>query len=146
MIDPHLHADVAQAEGCRLKAYHDSLGFWTIGYGHLLTPIDHDWGGLTCTQDQAESWLNEDLDIAATEAQPLPEMSKLNACRQNAVIELVFNLGLAKWEKFVRTRQALQDQQWAAAATNLLQSRWAAQVGFQRSHRISNYFLTGIYP
>lgn len=29
---------ITSEEGCRLKAYKDQVGVWTIGYGHILTP------------------------------------------------------------------------------------------------------------
>lgn len=47
-------------EGLRLAAYQDSIGKWTIGYGHTLgvTP------GMTCTQAQAEEWLENDINWA----------------------------------------------------------------------------------
>jgi lysozyme len=146
MIDPRLRADVAKAEGCRLTAYRDSLGYFTIGYGHLLVPIDHDWTGETCTQEQADAWLTDDLGKAAADAQSLPDWAALDtAARENAVIELVFNLGLHKWEQFMKTRDAIQEQDWPTAAAQLLQSRWAAQVGAVRSQRIHDYILTGAY-
>lgn len=47
-------------EQCRLLSYKDSGGIWTIGWGH--TKGVHE--GLTCTQDQADAWLVEDLAYA----------------------------------------------------------------------------------
>lgn len=49
-------------EGCRLKAYQDSVGVWTIGYGHTSNgtpPVVHP--GLTITQGQADSIFAADL-------------------------------------------------------------------------------------
>ena len=40
-------------EGCKLTAYQDSVGVWTIGYGHTKGVYD----GMTITQDQAEQML-----------------------------------------------------------------------------------------
>ena len=51
-----------QFEGCRLQAYQDSIGKWTIGYGHTAGV----YGGMTCTQQQAEQWLQDDVQTAAT--------------------------------------------------------------------------------
>jgi lysozyme len=44
-------------EGCRLQAYQDSGGIWTIGYGHTLGVKPGD----VITQAQAEQYLREDL-------------------------------------------------------------------------------------
>jgi len=46
-----------QFEGCRLAAYQDSAGVWTIGYGHTQGVVE----GMTCTEMQAFAWLQEDL-------------------------------------------------------------------------------------
>jgi lysozyme len=48
-----------QWEGCRLDAYRDIGGVWTIGYGHTRTARQ----GMTITQEQAESLLREDLHV-----------------------------------------------------------------------------------
>jgi len=44
------------AEGCKLTAYQDSAGIWTIGYGHAYV---HE--GMVISQDQAEQLLRNDL-------------------------------------------------------------------------------------
>jgi lysozyme len=51
---------IEQFEGCRLEAYQDSGGVWTIGYGHTIEVS----GGMTCTQDRADQWLQEDSQRA----------------------------------------------------------------------------------
>lgn len=44
-------------EGCRLEAYKDQVGKWTIGYGHTRTAR----AGLSISQAQAEALLSQDL-------------------------------------------------------------------------------------
>lgn len=46
-------------EGCRLKSYQDSVGVWTIGYGHTsgVKP------GMEISQIEAEQYLRQDLII-----------------------------------------------------------------------------------
>lgn len=43
-------------EGCRLEAYQDSGGVWTIGFGHTAGVKRGD----VCTVEQAEQWLGVD--------------------------------------------------------------------------------------
>ncbi len=144
MIDPDLLRDIERAEGFSLTAYKDSLGFWTIGYGHLL-PSGHDWTGYTITQAQADTWLDDDIEMARASAQRLPEWTALDTpCRQNAVIELVFNMGF-KWKQFAQTRLDIQNKAWQKAHDDLLDSLWAKQVGPTRSNRLADYLLTGVY-
>ena len=147
IIDPRLLADVKSSEGCKLTAYRDTRGNWTIGYGHLLDQTI-DWTGHTITQATADGLLAQDLAVRQQQCEGLPEWSALDtACRQNAVTESVFNLGLGHWRcEFPATRSALAGKQWALAATNLLASpEWIAQVGKDRVARLAGYLSSGSY-
>lgn len=145
-MDPRLVRDIKQSEGCELVAYRDILGYWTIGYGHLLDQ-DEDWTGHTITQEQAEAYLESDLAGAETSCTYLSEWKYLDTpCRQNAIVELVFNMGLSKWKHFAKTRLDIQNKNWHIAHDDLLDSLWAKQVGKTRSDRIADYLRTGQYP
>jgi GH24 family phage-related lysozyme (muramidase) len=148
VADPRLVADIQRAESCVLTAYKDTEGFWTIGWGHLLDQ-SIDWTGHTITQAVADNLLAQDLDEHTAQAQSLPEWAALDTpCRQNALIECVYNLGVKHWtQEFPRTRSALQAKLWQSAAANLLQSPdWIKQVGLKRVQRLATYFQNGMYP
>jgi GH24 family phage-related lysozyme (muramidase) len=57
---------IKQFEGCRLQAYQDSVGVWTIGYG--TTSADKSitgtniYSGLSISQATAENWLRKSLN------------------------------------------------------------------------------------
>ena len=149
-IDPRLAQDIARAEApggvpC-LEAYQDDGGVWTIGFGHTGPEVVQ---GLSCTPDQARAWLNADISEALQGAMHLSEWPMLDTpCRQNAVTECVFNLGLEHWrDEFPGTRSAIRQQNWQAAHDNLLASPlWVRQVGIGRVTRLAQYLLTGSYP
>lgn len=144
MISPPLIRDVRIAESCKLKGYKDSRGFWTKGWGHLLE--DQSGPGLDWTQDQADEQLIKDLRSAEAFAQNTPEWPFLDtACRQNAIIELSFNMR-KKWLLFVNTRVAIRQHNWQTAHDELLNSSWEHQVHEARADRIADYLLTGEYP
>jgi lysozyme len=140
MSDPRLIADIRSAESCRLSAYQDSVGVWTIGWGHAgVAP------GTVWTQQQADDQLQADLQIAALYAGHTQEWPFLDtSCRQNAVVELCFNMR-SKWLLFVNCRTAIRAQNWQEAHDQLLSSLWASQVHAQRADRIANYLLLGEY-
>lgn len=75
-------------EGCRLAAYPDTGGVWTIGYGH--THGVHE--GMTCTREQAEAWLREDIRLAADAVNRLVSVL-LKQSEFDALVDFVFNLG-----------------------------------------------------
>jgi lysozyme len=144
MIDPRLEADIRTAESCRLTAYRDTENLWTIGWGHLLDQTP-DWTNYTISQTLADTWLDADIGIAQKTAQALPEWAYLNTpCRQNAVIELCFEMG-HRWLSFVNTRAAIRAQNWQAAHDGLLASLWASEVHADRADRLADYLLTGQY-
>lgn len=145
MSSHRLFEDIADAEGLRLTAYKDTLGFWTIGYGHFLEQ-NKNWEGYTISQEEATDFLLEDIYKAEKEVKTDDEWPSLDTeCRQNAVIELFFNMG-HKWEGFTKTRECLKNKDWQGAHDNLLDSLWAKQVGETRSKRLAGYLLTGEYP
>jgi GH24 family phage-related lysozyme (muramidase) len=149
-MDPRLIQDVALAEAPGgvpvLLAYADGGGVPTVGFGHTGPGVVV---GQLYSSPQCEEWLAEDLGNAADQAESLPEWLKLDTpCRQNAVIECVFNLGVGHWTaKFPATRAAIQQQDWQSAHDNLLASpTWIKQVGLMRVQRLANYLLWGNYP
>lgn len=137
---------LAEAEGgiAVLNAYWDNIGkVWTIGYGHTGPDVVE---GLTCTPGEAEQWLESDLLHASSNAQRLREWPDLDTdARQSAVTELVFNMGLGEWVKFLKTRAAIEAQEWATAGAELVNSAWASQVGGERSGRLRRWLETGVY-
>ncbi len=153
MIDQRLLEDLKHAEGCPTLgglpvAYKDKLGNWTGGYGRLLDQTI-DWTGTKWPWDVVLGWLSEDAQKRANQCLMLPEWPALNtACRQNAVIECVYNLGAKHWlAEFPATRRSIAAKDWQAAHDNLLKSPlWIAQVGIGRVTRLANYLLTGVYP
>lgn len=82
-----------QFEGCKLEAYQDSRGIWTIGYGH--TAGVH--AGATCTQQQAEQWLAEDIAWAASEVNKLVHVL-LTQAEFDALVDFVFNCGAGNFD------------------------------------------------
>lgn len=143
MNNTRLASQLILAEGRRVFAYRDPLGFWTAGVGHLL-PSGHDWSGSYFLDAQVDAWLQADIHTAVISANALLEWPCLDtAARQNAVVELVFNMGLAHWKGFAQTRMAITHKNWTAAHDGLLDSKWAVQVGKVRSTRLANYLLSG---
>src|SRR3546814_1924569 len=81
-------------EGCRLKAYHDPVGYPTQGYGHLLAR--NKWESLSKYPDidmeQALEWLRLDLAKAARSVLRLITVP-LTDNQYVALADFTFNLG-----------------------------------------------------
>jgi lysozyme len=79
---------IKQFEGLRLKAYQDSVGVWTIGYGHTKGVK----AGMTINETTAEAFLVNDLESAEADVARLVKID-LNANEHAALVSFVFNLG-----------------------------------------------------
>jgi lysozyme len=77
-------------EGCRLEAYQDQGGIWTIGYGHTGPEVCE---GLIWTQDQADAQLAADASLRATAVARMVPLLPDNQFA--ALVCLAYNIGLA---------------------------------------------------
>jgi lysozyme len=87
-------ADIRQREGCRLVAYRDTRGIWTIGVGHAATGLPpRPFAGMTITEVQADQLLAADLapvEAAINGAVKVP----LTQNEFDALASLGFNIGV----------------------------------------------------
>lgn len=120
-----LRASVKAHEGFRNHLYQDSEGFLTIGYGRLLDPKAG--GGIT--RDEGEYLLANDLRRAEYACESMPAYLDLSPARQAVLVEMCFNLGADGLKQFRRMFTALIQQDYEHAASEMLASQWAGQVG-----------------
>ena len=62
--------------------------------------------------------------------------------RMCAVLDMLFNLGAPTFKKFKKCIAALKIGDWENASVEMLDSRWAKQVG-KRSLRLADQIRTG---
>lgn len=122
-------------EGFRGEPYKCTAGKTTIGYGRNLeaNPI---------TEDEAEYLLLNDLRKVENQLKGRPFFDKLNNTRKDVIINMSFNLGLAGVLKFQNMISAIVESDYNRAADEMLDSRWAKQVG-NRAKRLSDKIRSG---
>jgi len=79
---------IKKFEGCELEAYKCSANVWTIGYGRTKNVSRGD----TCTQEQADKWLEEELPVYGayvSDAVLVP----LDQNQFDALVAWTYNLG-----------------------------------------------------
>ena len=125
------------AEGFRDTAYQDTEDVWTCGYGHTFGVAK----GMTCTREQAEEWLDEDLDVAIRNLhQHLPWTRDLPVAGHEALVRACFNLGITRLLSFGKMLSACRHRHWAEAVYEAWDSRWAREVP-HRARSISRGFV-----
>lgn len=80
------------SEGLRLKAYMDSAGIWTIGYGHKIVPGDHYDQHSVITLQQARDLYKANVAVAAAQVLHLVRVP-LNDNEFAALVDFTYNLG-----------------------------------------------------
>lgn len=79
-------------EGCRLQSYPDpgtGADPWTIGYGHTGPDV---YVGQTCTQEEAEEWLKNDIAKAVSQVNKLVNVP-VSQGQFDALVDFAFNAG-----------------------------------------------------
>lgn len=131
-------------EGLRLAVYKDTLGNDTIGYGHCITFEENIPPVITL--DEALDLLGKDIDRAIQGVlKALPWVGDLATVRQAVLFSMSFNMGLNGLLAFRHTLAAVKKGDYSEAAKQMLDSRWAHQVGF-RAQKLAAIMLTGIMP
>jgi lysozyme len=128
--------DLARDEGFRQHPYLCSAGALTIGYGRNL-----DAKGVS--RAEADILLRNDVvDAQADLERVFPVASSLSDARYRALVNMMFNLGAERFMGFRRMRAAIERGDFEAAADEMLDSRWARQVG-ARAERLADLMRRG---
>lgn len=80
---------IEEFEGCRLTAYQDSVGVWTIGYGHTKNVKR----GQAITKQQAEHYLIQDVAKAEKNVSSFDSKYHWNQNQFDALVSFAFNIG-----------------------------------------------------
>lgn len=148
-------------EGLRLRVYWDTLGYPTIGIGHLiLAKKTKDMAVINAelsrhvgrtasgsiTMDESSALFKKDLKSVQTEIVKNkttgPVYIKMNRSRQMAMENMSFQMGVGGLAKFKNTLKAMIEERWKDAESGLKQSLWASQTP-GRANRVSKIVLTG---
>ena len=123
-------------EGLELKPYRCTADKLTIGVGRNIEERG-------ITEDEARYLLQTDIIIVEDELlERKPEVAGLDSVRQRVLVDMGFNLGLPTLMKFQNMWEAIEDEDWEEAAEQMLDSRWAKQVG-RRAIRLADAMRTG---
>jgi GH24 family phage-related lysozyme (muramidase) len=119
---------VGYYRGGRFWIYKDSLGYPTIGYGHLITASDNFAGGID--EAQADALLQKDAARTVADAKSIYAQYNMKTpyiC-QIVLTEMCFQMGKGKVLKFRNTLQAMANGDYKAAAAGIRNSAWYRQT------------------
>ncbi|EPE3985398.1 lysozyme [Enterobacter hormaechei] len=112
---------IKEFEGCKLTAYQDSVGVWTIGYG-WTQPVDGKpiRAGMTIKQETAERLLKTGLVSYENDVSRLVKV-RLKQGEFDALVSFTYNLGARSLSTSTLLRK-LNDGDYAGAAAEF--PRW----------------------
>lgn len=125
-------------DGVKNTLYKCTSDKWTIGVGRNLEDV-----GLS--EEEIDMLLLNDI-VRTKELMDdyIPWHRDLDEVRQEALINFVFNVGIGTTMKFKNAMAALEEHDYDTAATEMLDSNWAKQVG-SRAEEVTQMIKTGEY-
>ena len=119
---------IKEHEGYRDTVYSDSLGFATIGYGHLVLPSDNFVEGVAYDKETLEEVFDNDFKIAHDSANELLADIEHNHIVKGVIIEMCFQLGKPRVMKFKKMWEALKNNDLETASKEMIDSNWHKQT------------------
>ena len=146
-----------QHEGMVLTVYKDTLGIDTIGIGRNLKDrgiskeeLDYmDYPNMDAiyehgiTEADARYLAMNDIKIVENELCAVHKcVEDLDGVRQLILMDMAFNMGVPRLCKFKKMWNAIHEQKFEAASLEMMDSKWARQVG-QRAKKLSEAMKLG---
>jgi len=127
---------IKRHEGEVLSIYIDSLGYKTLGVGHLCQPNDPEYNwevGTPVTQEVVDMYYIDDFNKHYQETAhvfgSIPSFNNLPEDIQHVLVNMCFNLGANGLSKFKNMLKACREHNWEEMARQMEDSRWYRQVG-----------------
>lgn len=143
--EAQLIEELRRDEGVRYVPYRDTKDIPTVGVGHNLqaSPLPAGWS-YPLNDEQVDALLHIDLqNVYGDLGRALPWWTDLNDVRQRVICNMCFNLGINKLVGFRNTLVAMRQGQYRDAASGMLNSAWASQVG-ARAQRLAQMMREGV--
>ena len=128
--------EIKRHEGEVLEIYEDSLGYKTLGIGHLCQPEDPEYKwevGTKVSQEVVDMYYENDFDKHYKEAIHVfgskEDFEKLPEVIQRVLVNMCFNLGGSRLSKFRNMLKACRNHDWKEMSVQMEDSRWFNQVG-----------------
>jgi len=119
---------IKEHEGFRDTVYSDSLGYATIGYGHLVLPTDNFVEGVTYPKEQLEELFDMDFNQAKQSANELLVGLDINDIAKGVIVEMCFQVGKPRVMKFKKMWAAIRNNDFEEAANQMIDSAWHKQT------------------
>ena len=142
-MDELLKKQLILHEGLKLNAYKCPTDKWTIGVGRNFeaNPLSQEemlevLKEVGITEEIAMRWLEKEIRQVKRQLANYEWYTSQSEIRRRVIIDMAFNLGISGLLSFQNMIGALEVGNYEVAAEEMLDSKWAEQVG-KRAERLS---------
>ena len=142
-MDEKLKKQLILHEGLKLNAYKCPADKWTIGVGRNLeaNPLTEEetlevLKEVGITKEIAMHWLKKEIRQVKRKLANYEWYTSQSEIRRRVLIDMAFNLGVSGLLSFQNMIGALEVGNYEIAAEEMLDSKWAEQVG-KRAERLA---------
>ena len=139
MYPKQLKDRIKKNEGYSDKPYQDQLGFYTIGYGHLITEKEKKYYIKNFKKKHFEELFEIDFKKAQEQYQKKFFKKNHTILEKELLIEMLFQLGAKGVSKFKKMLYFLNKKQKLMASLEMLDSLWYSQTPVRVRNLIKNY-------
>ena len=139
MLYNKLKARIKKNEGYSNKPYKDQLGFYTIGYGHLIKKKEQKYFIKKHNKNYFDKIFEIDFNKAKNQYKKFFFKKGHSTSEKELLIEMLFQLGTGGVSNFKKMLFFLNKKQKFMASLEMLDSLWYLQTPERVKNLIKNY-------
>ena len=139
MFFKSLKLRIKKNEGYSNKPYKDQLGFYTIGYGHLIKPNEKKYFNSTFNKGHFENVFEIDFNKSLKQYNTLFFRKFHKQAEKELIIEMLFQLGPKGVSKFKKMLFYLNNKKKYMTCLEMMDSLWYKQTPERVNNLIKNF-------
>lgn len=128
-------------EGYSNKPYRDQLGFYTIGYGHLIRKNENKYFKKIYNKKYFESIFDKDFNEALNQYNTQFKKKHHGQKEKELLIEMIYQLGPKGLSKFKKLLSYLNSKQKYMTCLEMIDSLWYQQTPKRVENLIENFII-----
>ena len=139
MTEYNLKNRIKKNEGYSSKPYKDQLGFYTIGYGHLILKNEFKYFKLSFKKKHFENLFEKNFIKSKKQYEKMFSKRKHNQKDKELLIEMLYQLGPKGVSRFKKMLFYMDNNQKYMTCLEMLNSLWFKQTPKRVEDLIKNY-------
>ena len=130
---------IKKNEGYSQSPYKDQLGYFTIGYGHLIKKNEKKYFQLKYNKKHFENLFISDFNKSLNEYNKYFRKKSHDQADKELIVEMIFQLGSKGVSNFKKMIKYLNKKKKYMACLEMMDSLWYKQTPERVSDLIKNY-------